>query len=173
MNKELILFDNTNYCERYTDIRSELYEQYAEEYDWQMEDDVPDKMIYDEMSFREEIDYQYFKDKFTQLLKAGYCLLVGTCGRWNGPVEGGKFIENFRDFSTAIQHLDYLKITDSDGHLFIEGYHHDGADSYEIKQLTPKGYTYANNNYFAHSRELHQKIMNNNFFSRLPRLANL
>lgn len=81
MNKELILFDNTNYCERYTDIRSELYEQYAEEYDWQMKDDVPDKMIYDEMSFREEIDYQYFKDKFTRLLKAGYCLLVGTCGR--------------------------------------------------------------------------------------------
>lgn len=173
MNKELVLFDNTNYSERFNETREFLFNQYAEENDWESQDDVPDDMIQDEMSFQEEIDYHYFKDKFTQLLKAGYCLLVGTCGRWNGPAKGGKFITDFRDLSSAIQHLDYLKITDKNGHLYVEGYHHDGSDSYEIKQLTRKGFAYANNNCFAHSQKLHEKIMNNNFLSRLPHLADI
>ena len=173
MKKAYVFFDNTNYSERFDETRKELYETYAEEYDWDYEEDVPDKMVHDEMNFREELGYQYFEDKFTQLLKAGYCLLVGTCGRWNGRVKGVKFIETFRDLSTAINHLDYIKITDENGHLYIEGYHHDGSDSYEIKQLTAKGYEYARSNYLAHTCKLHETIMNNNFYSRLPRLASL
>lgn len=173
MKRIFTLFDNSDYSETYAEIRKELYERFAEEYDWDYEIDVPDDMIQAEIAFREEIDFQYFKDKFTQLLSAGYCLLVGTCGRWNGPAKGGKFIETYNDFASAISHLDYLKIEDNNGHLYIYGYHHDGSDHYEIKQLTAKGYEYARNNYFAHSRKLHETIMNNSFYSRLPRLASL
>lgn len=171
--KEIVLFNNTDYSESYNETRDFLFETRADDFGWQNSDDVPMDMIHDEMNFQEENDYQYFKELFTQLLKSGYCLLTGTCGRWNGPARGGKFIMSFNDFSDTITHLDYFKIIDRGGHLIIEGYHHDGSDSYEIKQLTKKGYEYADRNYFAHSRELHDKIMNSSVYSKLPKLANL
>lgn len=34
-------------------------------------------------------------------------------------------------------------------------------------------YEYASNRHFAHDKALHEKIMNNNFFSALPRLADI
>ena len=108
-----------------------------------------------------------------QLLQKNDCLLVGVCGRWNGPAEGGKFISNFYDLMSVIGHLDYYKITDCNGHLIIEGYHHDGCDRYEIKQLTNKGYELARSYGFDTDRKLHKTIMNCNIFSRLPRLAAL
>ncbi|MBQ8875941.1 MAG: hypothetical protein IJY63_00150 [Clostridia bacterium] len=55
--KEIVLFDNTNYSDRYDEIREELYERFAEDYDWDYSDDVPMDMIHDEMNFQEEIDY--------------------------------------------------------------------------------------------------------------------
>ena len=50
---------------------------------------------------------------------------------------------------------------------------HDDRQSYnyELNQLTHKGYEYADKNYFAHDRKLHNTIMRNNFFSALPRYA--
>ena len=172
-NQEIVLFDNTNYSERYNEIREELYERFAEEYDWEYSDDVPVDMIHDEMNFHEEIDYHYFKDKMKKLLERNDCLLVGVCGRWNGPAEGGKFITSFYDLMSVIGHLDYFKITDCNGHLIIEGYHHDGRDRYELKQLTNKGYELARSYYFDCDRKLHSTIMNCNIYSRLPRLASI
>jgi hypothetical protein len=67
--------------------------------------------------------------------------------------------------------LDYIKVIDENGHLKIYGYHHDGSDSYELKKLTKKGFEFADRNYFARDRQLHQTIMNNNFYSALPRIA--
>ena len=64
-----------------------------------------------------------------------------------------------------------MKFYDKDGHFYIRGYHHDGSDFYEMKKLTKKGYELANNNYFAHDRELHTTIMKFNLFSTLPRIA--
>ena len=172
-NQEIVLFDNTNYSERYNEIREELYERFAEEYDWEYSDDVPVDMIHDEMNFHEEIDYHYFKYKIKKLLERNDCLLVGVCGRWNGPAEGGKFITNFYDLMSVIGHLDYFKVTDCNGHLIIEGYHHDGRDRYELKQLTNKGYELARSYYFDCDRKLHSTIMNCNIYSRLPRLASI
>ena len=58
--KEVVLFDNTNYTDRYNDIREELYERFAEEYDWDYIEDVPVDMIHDEMNFH-EIHFFYYK----------------------------------------------------------------------------------------------------------------
>lgn len=38
-NQEIVLFDNTDYSERYNESREELYERFAEEYDWEYSDD--------------------------------------------------------------------------------------------------------------------------------------
>lgn len=171
--KEIVLYDTTNYTERYDQARDSLFDSRAYDFDWETADDVPEKMIYEEMSYLQEIDYQYFSDKLTELFNDGYCIITGTCGRWNGKAQGGKFLTCFEDFCQFVRHLDEIKIIDNNGHLIITGYHHDGNDCYELKKLTRKGYEYADNNYFAHSRKLHENIMKCNLFSKLPRLANL
>ena len=64
--------------------------------------------------------------------------------------------------------FDILKKYERDGHMYIEGFLHDGHDRYELKRLTGKS-----NRHFAHDKALHEKIVNNNFFSVLPRLADI
>ena len=171
--KEIIIYDNTNHEERYDEAKDFLFGTRAEDFDWQSIDDIPEKMIYDEMSFMEGLDFQYFQDKMCQLIANGICIIMGTCQRWNGRVSCGRFIESFDDFLSFVDHLDYLTIKDRNGHLIIDGAHHDGNDSYELKVLTKQGFQYADRNEFAHTKELHEKIMNTRAYSKLPRLANL
>lgn len=120
---------------------------------------------------QDEIIWQDISYELKREFEKNYYLLVGTCGRWDGKAKGGKFISSYADFQSAIAHLDYIKIYELNGHLYIDGYHHDGSDFYELKKLTDKGYEFASSNYFAHSRTLHNTIFNNNFYSKLPRLS--
>ena len=55
--QEIVLFDNTNYSDRYDEIREELYERFAEDYDWDYSDDVPMDMIHDEMNLLHPFSY--------------------------------------------------------------------------------------------------------------------
>lgn len=169
MCKEIILYDNTNLYDLRDEIRLEIFE----EQDWYLPNDVPDSMIDDEINYIDEIEWTNFKYCLSRLFKDGYYLLTGYCGRWNGRQDGGKFIRSTNEFLSCISHLDGLTITAKDGHLMIDGYHHEGSDHYELKKLTKKGYEYANNNYFANERTLHNTIFNNNFYSCLPRLATI
>ena len=170
---EYVLYNNYDFSENYASAREWLFATRQDDFDWETEDDVPEKMILDEMSFLEESEWAYFKSKCEELLSNGDCLLTGTCGRWNGPAQGGKFIRSFHDLVSCIEHLDYLKIIDRNGHLIIEGYHHDGSDSYELKQLTRRGREYARQYDYARDERLHTTIMNLNFYSKLPRLASI
>ncbi len=170
---EYVLYNNYDYSENYDSAREWLFATRQDDFDWKTEDDVPEKMILDEMSFLEESEWAYFKSKCEELLSNGDCLLTGTCGRWNGSARGGKFIRSFHDLVSCIEHLDYLKIIDRNGHLIIEGCHHDGSDSYELKQLTRRGREYARQYDYARDERLHTTIMNLNFYSKLPRLATI
>ena len=171
--KEFILYDTTNHTERYDEARDFLFGTRAEEFDWQSDDDVPEDMIYSEVSFMQSLDYQYFQDKLSELINKNPCIITGTCGRWNGRVSCGRFIEDYDDFVEFVQHLDDIKIVDKGGRLIISGYHHDGRDEYELKVLTKKGLECAKRNAFEHSKAFHEKIMNNSTYSKLPRLASL
>ena len=170
---EYVLFNNYDYCENYDSAREWLFATRQDDFDWETEDDVPEKMILDEMSFLEESEWAYFRSKCEELLTNGDCLLTGVCGRWNGPAHGGKFIRNFHDLVSCIEHLDYLKIIDRNGHLIIEGCHHDGSDTYELKQLTRRGREYARQYDYARDEQLHTTIMKYNFYSKLPCLATI
>ena len=171
--KEIIIYDNTNHEERYDEAKDFLFSTRAEDFDWQSIGDVPEKMIYDEMSFMKSLDFQYFQYKMSELMSKDICIIMGTCGRWNRQVSCGRFIESFDELMGFIDHLNYLTIKDRDGHLIINGAHYDGNDRYELKLLTAKGFSYADRNEFAHTKELHEKIMNTRAYSRLPKLASL
>lgn len=170
---EYVLYNNYDFSENYASAREWLFATRQDDFDWETEDDVPEKMILDEMSFLEESEWAYFRSKCEELLMNGACLLTGTCGRWTGPARGGKFIRTFHDLVSCIDHLDYLKIIDRNGHLIIEGCHHDGSDTYELKQLTRRGREYARQYDYARDEQLHTTIMNLNFYSKLPRLATI
>ena len=171
--KEFVLYDTTNHTERYDEARDFLFASRADEFDWKTDNDVPEDMIYNEISFMESLDYQYFQDKLTALIDKNTCIITGICGRWNGRVSCGRFIEDFDDFVEFVTHLDDIKIVDRDGHLILSGYHHDGYDEYELKILTEKGFLYAEEHHFEHTKALHERIMNNSDYSALPHLASL
>ena len=62
MNKtqDVVLYDTTDYSETYDEIREFLFETRADDFDWTSEDDVPVKMIHQEMNDQQENDFQYF-----------------------------------------------------------------------------------------------------------------
>lgn len=170
-DREITIYDNYYSYDREKEMREWLFEERAEDSDWNSPDDIPDERVYDEMDFQDRMQWDDVKAELDTLFKKNIYILTGTCGRWNGPAQGGKFIHSVDDLLSCIDHLDYLRIFDRNGHLYIHGSHHDGSDDYELKRLTHKGYELADRNYFAHDRQLHNTIMGCNFYSALPRYA--
>lgn len=170
-SKETILYDSYYSTEKETLAREYLFDEYAIEEQWTSPQDIPDYRIFREIETTDDIAWQDIKLELEILFKNNYFLLTGTCGTWHGDIQGGKFINTVNELLSIIQHLDDFKIIDRNGHLIIEGSHHDGTDIYELKRLTQKGYELANNNCFANDRKLHSTIMKNNLFSALPRFA--
>lgn len=163
-----------NDCENYNledEIRNYLFENFAVENNWTCKEDIPYEDIYRGISSQNEADWQCLAGMLGSLFDEDCYIMTGFCGRWCGDYARGTFIKSFDDFEQMIRHLDNIKVTDLNGHLIVEGYHHDGYDRYEIKRLTRKGYELANNKHFAHDRQLHSKIMSCNLFSALPHLA--
>lgn len=168
--KDFIIFDNDYDDEKYKETRKTLFELYPEE-NWASPEDIPEQRLLDEIDYQDGELWQDIIDCFNALFDKDCYLLTGYFGSWRGKLEGGKFIKSTDDLFDVLQHLDYIKIIDRNGHLIIEGCHHDGSDRYELKKLTRKGYELANNNYFANDRKLHNTIMKTNFYSALPYFA--
>ena len=96
---------------------------------------------------------------------------MGYFGSWHGEIEGGTFIRSFNDFLSCIEHLEYIRFYDVNGHFYIHGSHHDGSDDYELKMLTNKGYEYAESKSFDCDKWVHKAIKYCNFYSALPYFA--
>lgn len=167
---EITLFDNTNDENRRAEVMECLR---ADNIDSETPIPITEELIQQEIDDLNTDDWRYLMLKLDEMFDGSIFLLTGYCGRWNGKKECGKFIKSRIDLLERISHLDYLTIKDENGHLVIDGYHHDGNDHYELKKLTSKGYEFADRNYFANTKELHETIFKNNFYSRLPRLARI
>ena len=165
--KDFIIFDSYYDTNRYREARKRLFELYPEE-KWTSTEDIPEQRLLEEIELQDNELWQDIIDCFNALFDDDCYLLTGYCGSWRGKLEGGKFIKSTDDLFDVLQHLDDIRIIDRNGHLIIEGSHHDGSDRYELKKLTRKGYELANNNDFANDRKLHNTIMNTNFYSALP-----
>ena len=170
-NREITVYDNYYSYAGEKKTREFLFEQCNDDGKWASPEDIPDERVFDEMDFQDRELWLDVKAELQSLFDKDVYILTGTCGRRNGPAQGGKFIHSVDDLLSCIDHLDYLRIFDRNGHLYIHGSHHDGSDDYELKRLTHKGYELADRNYFAHDRQLHNTIMGCNFYSALPRYA--
>lgn len=172
-NEEIIFFDNTDDYSKYNEAEQAVYESFRESHEWTSVNNVPADMVWNEIAAQNEANREYFTDALKRETERHCFLITGTCGRRNGPRACGNFITGRNDFRSFIRHLDTIKIYERNGHLYLEGDHHDGHDCYEIKRLTDCGKRYAACRGFAHDKALHESIMKNNFYSALPRLADV
>lgn len=166
-----VLYDNTDLTEIYDDVKARLFDEKGEERGWESAEDIPTLELDTEVYFYDSVIWEDFFEDLQHLFDRECFLITGTCGRWNGPQQGGKFIRSASELMSCLRHLDALKFYDEGGHLKIDGYHHDGKDHYELRRLTPKGYELASRNYFVNDRRLHEAIFNCNIYSTLPRMA--
>jgi hypothetical protein len=71
----------------------------------------------------------------------GACLIDCSCGTWRGRRDGFTFASSILDAVEKCVLHNYYKvtITQVNGHIEIEGIHHDGCDYFEIYLLNEKG----------------------------------
>jgi hypothetical protein len=174
-----VLFSNyswendENGKDAYDYAREFLFDEYAEDEGWESEDDISDERVSKEVYFQEECAWDDFKYEFGKFLKDSYYgfLLCGDVGTWRGSVAGGCYVNNFDDLYKFWDGCDYIKVYDEGGHLYIEASHHDGTNYAELKELTCKGSNYALNHSYDDDREVHEKLWNSNFYTKLPHYA--
>lgn len=161
-----VIFDNSNTGELYDGARSHLIEE--------GNDDLTDKQVWDEVYFTlqtwwDDVEYE-MKKIFDGKRKF---LAVGTCGTWRGTFKGGFMFDNFkRLINNVLEDCDYYRIWDENGHLFVQGWHNDGTNIVEIKELTDRGYNKLckwEYDYSDHTseEEIHRKLFTDSHYSKL------
>lgn len=117
--REITIYDNYYSYDREKETREWLFDDCSEDSDWSSPDDIPDERVYDEMDFQDRMQWDDVKAELDTLFKKNIYILTGTCGRWNVPAQGGRFIHSVDDLLSCIGHLDYIRIYDRNGHLYI------------------------------------------------------
>jgi hypothetical protein len=130
----------------------------------------------------DEFEWQDFNFRLGKLLetsKNGW-IIKGYCERWNGKHNGGRVIFNKKELYDVIfsKGVDSVKVFEVNGHLFVNSYHHDGVNYFELKRLTKNGCGFWEKWEVGEcgegdlmeitEEECHQKIFNSNFMSGLP-----
>ena len=104
----------------------------------------------------------------------GRFLLVGDIGTWHGRYAGGCYIETFDDLYKFWRDCRDIKVWDEGGHLYIKASHHDGTNYAEMREITTRGEEYIERHYYdMDDSEIHEKLFNSNFYTRLPHYAHV
>lgn len=149
----------------------EAKELLAEDDGYTSAEDVPEADAWEEARRLKEFDFDDLQHNLAQYIKQNDLLIVGTCGRWNGRYKAGAFVCDIMDLWEGLRHCDYLEVYEVNGHLYIDGIHHDGRDSFEVKRLTQKGVDLAARYGWEHDQDLHNTIASNNIYSGLPHFS--
>lgn len=138
------------------------------------EEEITDDMIWNEMHFLEEMYWDDFSYELKNFFDKGSAwLLVGTLGLWYGKCRGGYIFNTYDEFLDCLKDCGYWEVIDDNGHLYVNGSHHDGTNCYEIKRVSDFGYEWYNNHgcYIYDEEKVHTKMWNNNFMTSLPHFA--
>lgn len=109
----------------------------------------------------DEEEVRDYSEMFDTVLK-DFCegkifVLQGTIGTWQGQMQGGFIFDSPSGFYRAIEGCDDFTFYDDRGRLLIECSHHDGHNSYEVKELTEMGLKYLEKH--GDCKETHTKLM--------------
>lgn len=102
--------------------------------------DMMDNIIYNRINEYIEMDYDYLKEQLFGI--CGTFALIGTVQTWNGKHDiQPKVIENINELFKIMSKYDDVTITENNrGKVFIDLYHHDGCNRFELVELSNKGY---------------------------------
>lgn len=165
------IFNNYYSREAEAEARQYLFDEYVEKNGWQSINDVPDNEVWDEMWFREEVEWDDAVAELKEFFNDEYFLVYGSFGGWRGRQPAGKVITRFEELGAAWRDCDYINLYDENGHFYIECSHHDGNNYYEVKKLTDKGVEYLDSGLNWHDKDAHEKVFNCNLYSALPHYA--
>ena len=111
-----------------------------------------------------EIELDDFRSDCALDFSLGKCLATGYAGLWDGHHAGGTIIDVKRgsDLFQLVSNCDDCKVViDPDDGLVVYGYHHDGENRYQVRQINDRGldYIYAHEE-FLDRRTLHENLIN-------------
>lgn len=115
--------------------------------------------------------YDDFKDnmKYSKLFPM---VAVGYAGLWNGTARGGKVLKDVDDLLGLFSSCDNIKIwQDKDG-FHINGYHHDGTNSADIRIINKRGKAWLEKNEDEVSRSVLCETLAKPCFSRSLPMGN-
>lgn len=130
------------YFDNYHVNDDEYIEVYRECNDLEQDAEVSDEDLWD---FIYDCQDQDWDDLFRNLKYSDFadipCVITGTLGLWNGRPEIEPVCCN--DLASAIRKccnkMDYIIIEQINGHLELQGIHHDGINHFEIHLLNERG----------------------------------
>jgi len=131
--------------------KESLKEVIMENKDYESEEEITDKDVFDQFGFDDEIFYEDFCNELNHYfnqLGDNRLIISAQLGRWNGTFEGGKILDDFEQIRSQIfSSYDNIIVSSKDNCLYIEGLHHDERDYFYVYQLTDKGEDYADRHY--------------------------
>lgn len=157
----MILCSNYDYSRYLNDAR-----EYLESIDAEINDESVDRMAYE---WAEE-DVKFYLDCIDKHIFSHPLLVTGSVGRWDGTYNGGKVIDNTRDFWDLLVDCAYVELASEKNHLYIKCSHHDGTNHYEIRELTNRGYKFWREYAWDMDRRRMCEYLKYNFNSRLPKI---
>lgn len=178
MENKRIIFTN-DYCEICTDEAiAEKQCEYFEESGELISEEKAAEWLMEDNNFWFEDELHMIED-FIKNSEYSEFLAVGSVGRWNGTFAGGKVFhwDHFTDTMWDIlTDCDEFTISDVNGILRIEGIHHDGGVSFDIKGITKRGYEYYSNweenwNDKRTEQEVHEKMWNDSHYTHVLHFA--
>lgn len=159
---ERIIYDDDGYT--FEETKNQMFEERDirfEDFEWNKADDIPDEMVYDEISALQEIWWRDEEFEMEKFFNSSTYILQGSFGTWRGREAGGftfcSFKELERTWSGNYQKT--VKIFDKNGEFNISISHHDGTNHFIVRELTEKGVKYLERHSYMSLEELHNKLM--------------
>ena len=134
-----------------------------------------EESIWNEISFQDQTNWEEEKSQLVDFFAGNTWILQGINERWDGKHSAGHIFSDFMEmFYKACEDCDYIKIWDENGHFYLQCFHHDGTNIYEIKRVTEAGKRYLENWEYCYSDHrsveyIHTRVMKR--YSTLPHYA--
>lgn len=80
-NDIITFFDNTNDYAKYDEAKQDVFNSFADSQGWIDISEVPNDMVWEEISNQNSADWEYFSEQLKRLLKEHYYIITGTNGR--------------------------------------------------------------------------------------------
>lgn len=152
------------------------WEDYLVEAEYYCEDEADEEKLQQEIDDMARQmcadDWDYF---YLPILERYFdhhkCIIDGVAGRWDGRYYGGTVVESAREFFDLLADCYCVEIYEDKNCIKIDGHHHDGRISMEIRELTGKGYGWYRDysDYWAGNDAL-RYLFDYNFNSRKPQV---